>query len=281
MEKPISANARTLAILKKYGMSAKKGFGQNFIIDPSVVEKIARLSQIDASSHVIEVGPGIGALTEQLAKIANSVTAFEIDPRCIEVLADTLSPYPNVKVILKDFLTVTVHDLPEGELTLCANLPYYVTTPILFHIIEKLPSITSFTIMVQKEVADRFVAKPSTKDYNALSLIVQTLFEVKTVMNVSKAVFLPRPNVDSAVVRFTRKETIPVDHPDRFFKLVKTGFTQRRKTLANNLKELASTEFVLLKLNQAKLNENIRAEALTLADFIRLYEVWYENESVR
>lgn len=281
MEKPISANARTLAILKKHGMSAKKGFGQNFIIDPSVVEKIVRLSQIDASSHVIEVGPGIGALTEQLAKIANSVTAFEIDPRCIEVLADTLSPYPNVKVILKDFLTVTAHDLPEGELTLCANLPYYVTTPILFHIIEKLPSITSFTIMVQKEVADRFVAKPSTKDYNALSLIVQTLFEVKTVMNVSKAVFLPRPNVDSAVVRFTRKDTIPVDNPDRFFKLVKTGFTQRRKTLANNLKELASTEFVLAKLNQAKLNENIRAEALTLADFIRLYEVWYENESVR
>ena len=151
MEKPISANARTLAILKQYGMSAKKGFGQNFIIDPSVVEKIARVSGINETTNVIEVGPGIGALTEQLALKAKSVTAYEIDPRCIEVLADTMSPYPNVNVILKDFLEVSADELPEGELTLCANLPYYVTTPILFHILENLPKITSFTIMVQKE----------------------------------------------------------------------------------------------------------------------------------
>jgi len=148
MEKPISANARTLAILKKFGMSAKKGFGQNFIIDPSVVEKIARVANIDETSNVIEVGPGIGALTEQLALKAKSVTAFEIDPRCIEVLADTMSAYPNVSVVLQDFLNVKEEDLPAGELTLCANLPYYVTTPILFHIIEELPRITSFTIMV-------------------------------------------------------------------------------------------------------------------------------------
>jgi 16S rRNA (adenine1518-N6/adenine1519-N6)-dimethyltransferase len=275
MEKPISANARTLAILKKFGMSAKKGFGQNFIIDPSVVEKIARLSGIDENSIVVEVGPGIGALTEQLAIKAKSVTAFEIDPRCIEVLADTLSPYSNVNVVLQDFLSVSDDDLPTGELILCANLPYYVTTPILFHIIEDLPRITSFTIMVQKEVADRFVAKPSTKDYNALSIIVQTLFEVKTVMNVSKAVFLPRPTVDSAVVRFKRKGKLPIEDTDRFFRLVKTAFTQRRKTLANNLKEIADTETIQTKLSEAGLDLKVRAEALTLNDFYRLYEVWY------
>lgn len=275
MEKPISANARTLAILKKYEMHAKKGFGQNFIIDPSIVEKIARVAMIDENSVVIEVGPGIGALTQQLALKAKSVIAYEIDPRCIDVLADTLSPYPNVTVILQDFLHVKSSDLPEGELTLCANLPYYVTTPILFHIIEELPSITSFTIMVQKEVADRFVAKPSTKDYNALSIIVQTLFEVKTVMNVSKAVFLPRPNVDSAVVRFVRKPILPIVDPERFFKLVKTSFIQRRKTLANNLKEIADIVTIQSNLKQAGLDLNVRAEALSLSDFYRLYEVWY------
>ncbi|MBN2849684.1 MAG: 16S rRNA (adenine(1518)-N(6)/adenine(1519)-N(6))-dimethyltransferase RsmA [Erysipelotrichaceae bacterium] len=281
MEKPISANARTLAILKHYGMSAKKGFGQNFIIDPSVVEKIARVSGINETTNVIEVGPGIGALTEQLALKAKSVTAYEIDPRCIEVLADTMSPYPNVNVILKDFLEVKADELPEGELTLCANLPYYVTTPILFHILENLPKITSFTIMVQKEVADRFVAKPSTKDYNALSIIVQTLYEVKNVMNVPKGVFLPRPNVDSAVVRFVRRTVLSVDDPDRFFKLVKTSFTQRRKTLANNLKELGNQEKIQSSILKAGLSESVRAEALTLAEFVKLYEVWYENESVR
>ncbi len=281
MEKPISANARTLAILKQYGMSAKKGFGQNFIIDPSVVEKIARVSGINETTNVIEVGPGIGALTEQLALKAKSVTAYEIDPRCIEVLADTMSPYPNVNVILKDFLEVKADELPEGELTLCANLPYYVTTPILFHILENLPKITSFTIMVQKEVADRFVAKPSTKDYNALSIIVQTLYEVKNVMNVPKGVFLPRPNVDSAVVRFVRRSILPVEDPDRFFKLVKTSFTQRRKTLANNLKELGNQEKIQSSILKAGLQESVRAEALTLAEFVKLYEVWYENESVR
>lgn len=281
MEKPISANARTLAILKQYGMSAKKGFGQNFIIDPSVVEKIARVSGINETTNVIEVGPGIGALTEQLALKAKSVTAYEIDPRCIEVLADTMSPYPNVTVILKDFLEVSADELPEGELTLCANLPYYVTTPILFHILENLPKITSFTIMVQKEVADRFVAKPSTKDYNALSIIVQTLYEVKNVMNVPKGVFLPRPNVDSAVVRFVRRSVLPVEDPDRFFKLVKTSFTQRRKTLANNLKELGNQEKIQSSILKAGLQESVRAEALTLAEFVKLYEVWYENESVR
>jgi len=281
MEKPISANARTLAILKQYGMSAKKGFGQNFIIDPSVVEKIARVSGINETTNVIEVGPGIGALTEQLALKAKSVTAYEIDPRCIEVLADTMSLYPNVKVILKDFLEVSADELPEGELTLCANLPYYVTTPILFHILENLPKITSFTIMVQKEVADRFVAKPSTKDYNALSIIVQTLYEVKNVMNVPKGVFLPRPNVDSAVVRFIRRSVLPVEDPDRFFKLVKTSFTQRRKTLANNLKELGNQEKIQSSILKAGLQESVRAEALTLAEFVKLYEVWYENESVR
>jgi len=281
MEKPISANARTLAILKQYGMSAKKGFGQNFIIDPSVVEKIARVSGINETTNVIEVGPGIGALTEQLALKAKSVTAYEIDPRCIEVLADTMSPYPNVTVILKDFLEVSADELPEGELTLCANLPYYVTTPILFHILENLPKITSFTIMVQKEVADRFVAKPSTKDYNALSIIVQTLYEVKNVMNVPKGVFLPRPNVDSAVVRFVRRSVLPVEDPDRFFKLVKTSFTQRRKTLANNLKELGNQEKIQSSILKAGLQESVRAEALTLAEFVKLYEVWYENESER
>ena len=240
-----------------------------------MVEKIARISGIDEHSNVIEVGPGIGALTEQLALKAKTVTAFEIDPRCIDVLSETMADYPNVKVVLQDFLSVKETDLPEGNLILCANLPYYVTTPILFHIIEELPRITSFTIMVQKEVADRFVAKPSTKDYNALSIIVQTLFEVKTVMNVSKAVFLPRPSVDSAVVRFIRKPILPIEYPDRFFKLVKLSFTQRRKTLANNLKEISDTQTIQAKLTQAGLDLNVRAEALSLIDFYRLYEVWY------
>jgi len=279
MEKPISSHARTLSILKKYNMHAKKGFGQNFIIDPSIVAKIARLSGADKESITIEVGPGIGALTEQLALVSKNVIAFEIDPKCIEVLQETMIPYPNVEVIQQDFLTVAASQLlqPERKI-LCANLPYYVTTPILFHIFEDLKEIQVITVMVQKEVADRFNAKVSTKDYNALSLIVQYLFSVKIVMQVPKEVFMPRPNVDSSVVQFVRHPSLPLENPDKFFKLLKASFKQRRKTLFNNLREFVDDAGKLNELlEKAAIQPSIRAENLTLDDYLRLYEVLYGN----
>ena len=271
MTKNISTHRETSRQLKENNLHAKKKFGQNFIIDTSVVEKIARLSQAE-HQIVIEVGPGLGALTQQLALVADKVIAYEIDEDCVKLLHESFID-ANVEIFQKDFLTVTSEDIIKtGAKVLVGNLPYYITTPILFHVLEELTSIKIITIMVQKEVADRFNAKPSTKDYNALSVIIQTLCDVKTIMRVKPHCFLPQPNVDSSVVQLIRKESNQDLKP--FFDFVKLAFTQRRKTLTNNLKSIPNIEDHLLALHH---RIDIRAEAIDPSQWWELYTRIYEN----
>lgn len=275
MTKNISTHKETSRQLKENNLHAKKKFGQNFIIDTSVVEKIARLSLAEGQITV-EVGPGLGALTQQLALLASKVIAYEIDPDCVKLLNESFTD-GKVTIIQQDFLTVTSEDIEKTQATvLVGNLPYYITTPILFHVLEDLSSIKTITIMVQKEVADRFTALPSTKDYNALSVIIQTLCEVKTIMRVKPHVFLPQPTVESAVVQLIRKDQTQDMKP--FFDFVKLAFTQRRKTLTNNLKSIPGIEDHLTALGH---RIDIRAEAISPKDWLTLYARIYENQSTR
>jgi 16S rRNA (adenine1518-N6/adenine1519-N6)-dimethyltransferase len=260
-----SAHAYTMALLKDKKLKAKKQYGQNFIIDPSTVKKIAELSEAQGKS-VIEVGPGLGALTEQLSLIAKEVTAFEIDQDVLSHLHQLFED-TNVRIVHQDFLKVTNNDFKATHLV--GNLPYYITTPILFHVLEDLEQIEMMTIMVQKEVADRFSAKVNTKDYNALSIILNTLCEVKLAMKVSPHVFVPKPNVDSAVVTLKRRPNVSAQALEDYFRFVKKAFTQRRKTLTNNLKEYPHLTQVLIDMN---LSLSIRAEALTKEQFEELYQ---------
>ena len=275
MTKNISTHKETSRQLKENNLHAKKKFGQNFIIDTSVVEKIARLSLAEGQITV-EVGPGLGALTQQLALLADKVIAYEIDPDCVRLLNESFTD-DKVTTIQQDFLTVTSEDIEKtGASVLVGNLPYYITTPILFHVLEDLSSIKTITIMVQKEVADRFTALPSTKDYNALSVIIQTLCEVKTIMRVKPHVFLPQPTVESAVVQLIRKDQTKDMKP--FFDFVKLAFTQRRKTLTNNLRSIPGIEDHLIALGH---RIDIRAEAISPKDWLTLYARIYENQSTR
>jgi len=278
--KAIATVSRTNEILKKYGLYAKKGYGQNFIIEPTIVEKIARLSNVNDQSLAIEIGPGIGALTEQLALKSKEVVAYEIDDRLMEVLADTLSEYPNVKVIKKDFLKVDLKPIMEGfkkdyqEIRVCANLPYYITTPILFKLFEVKDYLTSITVMMQKEVADRFSATTNSESYNALTVIVSYLFDVKVVMKIPKTIFNPKPRIDSAVVEFIPKKIVDqVSDENKFFEFVKACFKQRRKTLYNNLKEyLDDNDKARELIAFNNFNEKVRAQELSLSQFVRLFE---------
>jgi 16S rRNA (adenine1518-N6/adenine1519-N6)-dimethyltransferase len=263
---------KTMETLNNHELKAKKHYGQNFIIDPSVVVKIANLADIK-DKIVVEVGPGLGALTEQLALHASKVIAFEIDQDCVNILDEAFKD-TNVTIVHQDFLKVSSQDI-DNATHLIGNLPYYITTAILFHIIETLPQIECITIMVQKEVADRFNAKPKTKDYNALSIILQTLFEIKVLMKVNPKVFMPVPKVESSVLQLKRKNQ--TDYSE-FFALVKTGFTQRRKTLVNNLKSNLDIELILIKLGYTK---TVRAEELSVNQWHELYEVIYANQSIR
>lgn len=269
--KYIATKGRTLEIVEKYGHRMNKGFGQNFIIDPNVVIKIAKTSS-NKDLTTIEIGPGIGALTEQLAIYSKRVIAYEIDDKLIDVLADTLGDYDNVEIRHTDFLNVDLNneDYADEEIVVTANLPYYVTTPILFKLFESNLKIKSINVMMQKEVADRLLAKPNTKEYSALSIIVSYLYDVKKLMDAKKQVFYPSPNVDSIVVSlFPKSKDETIDDQDKFFEVIKACFKYRRKTLNNNLKELIgeNTKTVLENLGF----ENKRAEDLTLEDFKRLY----------
>lgn len=288
MKKAIATISRTNEILQKYDLYAKKNYGQNFIIEPGIVEKIAKWSDADQQSAVIEIGPGIGALTEQLAKVAKKVLAFEIDDRLIDVLADTLQDYPNVEIIHQDFLKTdiaqTVKELQKTcpKVVVCANLPYYITTPILFALFESKSDLAAITVMMQREVADRFTASVSTKDYNALSVIVQYLYDVKIVMKIPKTIFNPKPTIDSAVVQFIpKKELVEVENEQAFFTMVKGCFKQRRKTILNNyaetLMDKKQAEAILIK---ADIVPSCRAENCTLKQFIHLYEVQNETKSL-
>lgn len=273
---PIATIKRTREIQEKYQIFTKKNYGQNFIIEPRVVEKIAQAAIFDPDELVFEIGPGIGALTQFLCQRANRVIALEIDERLPEILGREIEG--NLEVILQDILETDIDELirekrQEGQkVVFASNLPYYITTPILFKLFEAKEPIERITVMMQKEVGQRFLAREKDSDYNALSVITHYRCDVKKVMDVSRHVFSPKPNVDSIVIQFTFHHRYSLENEEQFFEMVKACFKQRRKTIYNNLneylKDKETTEAVLEKANIAL---NTRAQQLSLEDFIRLY----------
>lgn len=269
----------TIAVLQKYGFHFQKKFGQNFLIDPHVLEKIISAAGITKEDCVLEIGPGIGTMTQYLAESAGEVIAVEIDANLIPILSDTLSEYTNVTVINEDILKVDVARLAEEKnggrpIKVVANLPYYITTPIIMGLFESHVPLDSITIMVQKEVADRMQTGPGSKDYGALSLAVQYYAKPEIVANVPPNCFIPRPNVGSAVIRLTRHTNPPVEVEDEhfLFSVIRASFNQRRKTLVNGLSNggIASKEAVSQALADMELPACIRGETLTLSQFATL-----------
>ena len=288
MHKDIATPIRTQEILKKYGFSFKKSLGQNFLIDPNVLRNIVSHANLTKDSAAIEIGPGIGALTEHLARTAGHVVAFEIDQRLLPVLADTLSPYDNVKVIHSDILKADVEQAIQEELAgfedimVVANLPYYVTTPIILKLLlEKLP-IRGLVVMLQKEVAERITAKPGTKAYGSLSIAIQYYTEAEFAMTVPKSVFMPQPNVDSAVIRMIKRpeQIVQVIDEDFFFSVTRGSFVQRRKTILNNLQSAmpngkAKKDLILQALDEAGIDPTRRGETLSIKEFGLLSDKLY------
>jgi len=288
MQKDIATPIRTQEILKKYGFSFKKSLGQNFLIDPNILRNIVSHADLTKDSAAIEIGPGIGALTEHLARAAGKVVAFEIDQRLLPVLADTLSPYDNVDVIHADILEVDVKQIFEEQLKdykdvmVVANLPYYVTTPILLKLLmDRLP-IRGLVVMMQKEVADRITASPGTKAYGSLSIAIQYYMQTEIAMIVPKAVFMPQPNVDSAVIKLTRREAPPVQVIDEefLFKVSRGSFVQRRKTIINNLQSSltngkAKKDLIIQALEKVGVDPTRRGETLSIEEFGKLSNELY------
>lgn len=259
-------------ILKENNFNFKKKFGQNFIIDENIINNIIDASSIDKDTMVIEIGPGAGSLTVKLAQKAKHVLCYEIDDTLSDILSKTLKEYSNVDVIYKDFLKADIlSDLKKysySKLYVVANLPYYITTPIIMKIIEDKIGVDKIVIMVQKEVGDRFKANPGNKDYNSLSIYISYYFDVKKVMDISRNVFLPKPNVDSIVIEMNRrKNKYDLKNEDLFFKLVRDSFVQKRKTLKNNLKnyDLDKINSILSKYGY---DLSVRAENLSIDVFI-------------
>ena len=272
----------TIEILDKYGFSFKKKFGQNFLIDENVVKKIVREAGVTKDDFVLEIGPGIGTMTQILCENAREVVAVEIDTKLIPILRDdTLAAYDNVTVINEDILKLDIVKLAEERnggrpIKVVANLPYYITTPIIMGLFESHVPLDSITIMVQKEVADRMQVGPGTKDYGALSLAVQYYANPKIVLNVAASCFMPRPNVDSAVIKLERYEEPPVKVMDEhlMFGIIRASFNQRRKTMTNSVCNCAalgiSKEVLLEALQKCGLLPTVRGEALTLEQFAKL-----------
>lgn len=273
----------TRAVLERHGFTFKKSFGQNFLTDTNILQKIVDTAEIDKNVNVIEIGPGIGALTEFLAENAAEVMAFEIDDRLIPILADTLRDFDNVKVINEDILKSDLQSRikefanPGLPIKVVANLPYYITTPILMHLIESKIPFAEFVVMMQKEVADRISAEPGTKAYGSLSIAVQYFMEAKLAFIVPKTVFVPQPNVDSAILKLTRRSqpAVEVISEKEFFKLTKAAFQLRRKTLWNNLlhaygKDDATKAWLTKSLESAAIDPKRRGETLSLAEFAAL-----------
>lgn len=289
--KDIATPNRTKGILDKYGFSFKKSLGQNFLIDTNVLNRIVDFAEMSSETAAIEIGPGIGALTEQLAKRAKKVIAFEIDQRLLPILEETLEPYDNVKIIHSDVLKANVKQIVEEEfeqdqdIMVVANLPYYVTTPILFKLLEEQLPIRGIVVMLQKEVADRIAAAPGTKDYGSLSIALQYYTKAETVMIVPRTVFVPQPNVDSAVIRLTKREKPVVTVQDEafFFEVVRASFAQRRKTLmnnlVNNLQGIPKDKDLLEQtLQEAGIDPKRRGETLTIEEFGRLSDALYNQK---
>ena len=282
MEKPTLGNPHnTIEILQKYQFSFQKRFGQNFLIDTHVLDKIIRAADIGKDDMVLEIGPGIGTMTQYLAKEAGKVIAVEIDRNLIPILEDTLGGYDNVRIINEDVLKLDIHRLVweenEGRpIKVVANLPYYITTPIIMGLFEEHVPVVSITVMVQKEVADRMQTGPGSKDYGALSLAVQYYADTYIVANVPPNCFMPRPKVGSAVIRLNRYEKPPVEVEDErlMFDIIRASFNQRRKTLANGLKNSDRLDFtkeaIMEAVERLGKGPGVRGEALTLEDFAGL-----------
>lgn len=289
MAVPYLGNSKnTIEVLQKYDFVFQKKFGQNFLIDSHVLDKIVSAAGITKDDFVLEIGPGIGTMTQYLAASARKVFAVEIDKALIPILEDTLKEFDNVQVINQDILKVDIKKLAEEHndgkpIKVVANLPYYITTPIIMGLFESQVPIDSITVMVQKEVADRMKVGPGTKDYGALSLAVQYYAEPYIVANVPSNCFMPRPKVGSAVIRLTRHEKPPVEVADEklMFRLIRASFNQRRKTLANGLNnspELSySKEEIQQTIEKCGFKAGIRGEALTLEDFAKLANAFSEK----
>ena len=272
----------TIQIIKKYDFAFQKRFGQNFLIDGHVIEKIIKAADITKEDTILEIGPGIGTMTQYLAEAAGKVYAVEIDKNLLPVLAETLGEYDNVEVINNDILKVDIKELlgeDAGNVKVVANLPYYITTPIIMGLCENHIPAKSITVMVQKEVALRMQAAPGTKDYGALSLAVQYYAQPYIVANVPPNCFMPRPNVGSAVIKLTRWDNPPVKVNDEklMFDLIRASFNQRRKTLQNGINNAPNLNFtkeqVVEALKEMGLPETVRGEALTLEQFARLSDL--------
>ena len=274
----------TITVLQKYHFNFQKKFGQNFLIDTHVLERIIEAAGITKDDFVLEIGPGIGTMTQYLCENAREVTAVEIDQNLIPILADTLSAYDNVTVINEDILKLDIVKLAEEKnagkpIKVVANLPYYITTPIIMGLFESGAPIDNITVMVQKEVADRMQVGPGSKDYGALSLAVQYYAEPYIVANVPPNCFIPRPNVGSAVIRLTRHAKPPVEVKDKdlMFRLIRASFNQRRKTLQNGLSNAQDLSFskeeIAAAIESLGLSPSVRGETLTLAQFAALSDV--------
>jgi len=265
-------------VLDRHGFTFSKGLGQNFLIDGNIVRKIVKSADIGKDDYVLEIGPGMGTLTEELALNAKKVIAVEIDERLRPVLAETLDPYDNVEVVYGDVLKLPLREIIEDKcngqpVKVVANLPYYVTTPIIGRLIEEELPLVSISVMVQKEVADRMVARPHTKDYGSLTLFVGFYTEPQIMMKVPKTVFMPQPKIDSSVIRLNVRKELPDTNRDSYFKLVRAAFSKRRKTLINALSTyglLADKEEIREALKRAGIEETVRGEDLEMDDYIRL-----------
>ena len=288
MENRLGNPKNTIEVIQKYEFAFQKKFGQNFLIDTHVLDKIIRAAGVTKEDMVLEIGPGIGTMTQCLAEAAGRVVAVEIDSNLIPILKDTLKDYDNITVINEDILKVDIKKLAEEynggrPSKVVANLPYYITTPIIMGLFESEVPIDNITVMVQKEVADRMQTGPGSKDYGALSLAVQYYAEPYIVANVPPNCFIPRPNVGSAVIRLTRHQKPPVEVKDSglMFRLIRASFNQRRKTLQNGLNNSSelhySKEQIARAIESLGVPATVRGEALTLEQFARLANYFTEN----
>ncbi|GFN33746.1 16S rRNA (adenine(1518)-N(6)/adenine(1519)-N(6))-dimethyltransferase RsmA [Paenibacillus xylaniclasticus] len=283
----VATPSRTRDIVKKYGFEFKKSLGQNFLIDQNILHKIVSAAELDKTKGALEIGPGIGALTQHLASAADRVTAVEIDSRLIPILRDTLAGESNVEVVNADVLKLDLSELFEERfaglsgVSVVANLPYYVTTPILMKLLEERLPLEHIVVMIQKEVADRMAAKPGGKDYGSLSVAVQYYCIPSIVCTVPHTVFIPQPNVDSAVIKLTLRDKPAVETPDEahFFRVVQASFAQRRKTLMNNLSSWLGKdcrEQLTLLLEKCGIDPGRRGETLSLDEFAVLSRTLHE-----
>ncbi|MNW48967.1 Ribosomal RNA small subunit methyltransferase A [compost metagenome] len=284
----VSTPRRTKEIISRHGFSFKKSLGQNFLIDQNILGKIVSAANLDSTKGALEIGPGIGALTEKLAQTAGKVTAVEIDQRLLPILEEVLEPYPHVSVVHGDVLKLDLRALFEAQfndvsgVSVVANLPYYVTTPILMKLLEEKLPLENIVVMIQKEVAERMAASPGGKDYGSLSIAVQYYSEPELVCTVPHSVFIPQPNVESAVIRLKVRQTPPVELEDQdfFFEVVQASFAQRRKTISNNLKNrfFAGEDRQRLEalLAEAGIAPARRAETLSLEEFAKLSNTLFQ-----